>query len=330
MTEAPHTYDPKLDRINGFTSLPFILFHLSIGLVAFTGVSWELLLLALVSYYVRMFGVTAGYHRYFSHRTFKTGRVFQFILAWLATSSAQKGVLWWAAHHRHHHRYSDQEEDVHSPTRRGFWWSHVGWIMAKRYEATNYDAVKDFARFPELKWLNEHFLVPVVAGIAALYAIGGLPWVVWGAIVPTVALWHGTFTINSLSHIFGKRRYLTTDTSRNNFFFAILTMGEGWHNNHHFHMSSVNQGWHWWQVDLTYYVLKALSWVGVVSDLREVKPEIRDSHLAYTAEQKAELRRQEKEGFGSRAAPPVRPPIQTPESILATLLPTPQPAPAKS
>ncbi len=324
MTEAPASYDPKLDRINGFVSLPFILFHLLIGLVAFTGVSWELVLLALGSYYVRMFGVTAGYHRYFSHRTFKTGRVFQFMLAWLAQSSAQKGVLWWAAHHRHHHRYSDQEQDVHSPTRRGFWWSHMGWILAKRFEKTNYDAVKDFARFPELKWLNEHFMVPPLVGLVVLYAIGGFPWVVWGAIVPTIALWHGTFTINSLSHIFGKRRYLTTDTSRNNFFFALLTCGEGWHNNHHFHMSSVNQGWFWWELDPTYYVLKLLSWVGIVSDLRVVKHDVKHAHLAYTDEQRAELKRQEKQRFGSRAEP--RPPTPTPESMLATLLPQPQPA----
>lgn len=330
MTEAPHQYDPKLDRIDPVTSIPFILTHLLVGLVFVTGVSWQLALLCLLSYYVRMIAVTAGYHRYFSHRTFKTGRVFQFILAWMAESSAQKGVLWWAAHHRHHHRYSDQAEDVHSPTRRGFWWSHIGWIVARRYDKTNYDAVKDFARFPELRWLNEHFLVPPLVGLVAMYAIGGLPWVVWGGIVPTVLLWHGTFTINSLSHIFGKRRYLTTDTSRNNFLFALITCGEGWHNNHHFHMSSVNQGWHWWQVDVTYYVLKALSWVGIVSDLRTVKPEIRDTYRSYTAEQRAELRRQERERFGSRAAPAPRPPTQTPESILATIMPSPQPAPAKS
>ncbi|MGV3624172.1 MAG: acyl-CoA desaturase [Archangium sp.] len=330
MTEAPNAYDPKLDRIDPVTSIPFIATHLLVGLVFVTGVSWQLALLCLASYYIRMFFVTAGYHRYFSHRTFKTGRVFQFIMAFMAESSAQKGVLWWAAHHRHHHRYSDQEQDVHSPTRRGFWWSHIGWIVARRYDQTNYDAVKDFARFPELKWINEHFLVPPMLGLVIMYAIGGLPWVVWGGIVPTVLLWHGTFTINSLSHIFGKRRYLTTDTSRNNFLFALITCGEGWHNNHHFHMSSVNQGWHWWQVDVTYYVLKALSWVGIVSDLRTVKPEVRDSHLAYTAEQKAELKRQEQERFGSRAPTPVRPPIQTPESILATIIPSPQPAPAKS
>ncbi len=282
-------YDPKLDRINPVTSLPFIITHLLVGLVFVTGVSWELAALCLVSYYVRMFGVTAGYHRYFSHRTFKAGRVVQFLLAWLAQSSAQKGALWWAAHHRHHHRYSDQENDVHSPARRGFWWSHVGWILCRRYDETNYDAVKDLARFPELVWLNKYHLLPALAGLPVLWFLGGLPYVVWGGIVPTVLLWHGTFTINSLSHIFGRRRYLTTDTSRNNFVLALITCGEGWHNNHHFHMASVNQGWFWWEVDVTYYVLRVLSWLGLVSDLRTVKPEIKYAFRQYTPEQREQL-----------------------------------------
>ncbi len=288
MTEMP-AYDAKLDRLSPVASIPFFLTHLLVLLVFVTGVSWELVALCVFSYYLRMFGVTAGYHRYFSHRTFKTNRLFQFLLAALAQSSAQKGALWWAAHHRHHHRYSDTEHDVHSPARRGFWWSHVGWILSRRYDETNYDAVKDLTRFPELVWLNKYPMVPPALGAIALYAFGGLPWLVWGGIVPTVLLWHGTFTINSLSHIFGRRRYLTSDTSRNSFLLALLTCGEGWHNNHHFHMASVNQGWFWWEVDFTYYALRVLSWLGVVKDLRTVKPDIKYAHHRYTEEQRAQL-----------------------------------------
>lgn len=317
MTDAPNAYDPKLDRPNLAASIPFITAHLLVGLVFVTGVSWQLVLLMLFSYYLRMFGVTAGYHRYFAHRAFKTNRVFQFLLAFLAETSAQKGALWWAAHHRHHHRFSDQPEDIHSPARKGFWWSHVGWILASRYEKTNYAAIKDFARFPELVWLNEHFLVPPLLGAVVLYFLGGLPFVVWGGIVPTVLLWHGTFTINSLSHIFGKRRYLTTDTSRNNFLLALITCGEGWHNNHHYHQNTANQGWFWWEIDLSFYALKALSWVGVVSDLRLPRPETKFAFRNYTAEQRAALALPS--GFKSLEVV-TRPPAPTPEPMPALSL----------
>ena len=274
------------------SSLPFLLFHLGCALALVTGVSPALVGLAVGSYVVRMFFVTAGYHRYFSHRAFRTNRVFQFVLAFMAQTSGQKGALWWAAHHRHHHRFSDQAEDIHSPARRGFWWSHVGWILARRYDETRYDSIKDFAKYPELVWLNEHHLVPFLVYLGALLLLGGLPALVWGGAISTVLLWHGTFTINSLSHVFGKRRYLTTDTSRNNWLLALITLGEGWHNNHHYHQNTANQGWFWWELDLTYLGLKALSWLGVVSDLRLPSEATKRSYLAYTDAQRAELARQ--------------------------------------
>jgi stearoyl-CoA desaturase (Delta-9 desaturase) len=224
----------------------------------------------LALFYGRMFFVTAGYHRYFSHRAFKTSRVFQFVIALIATSTGQKGVLWWAAHHRHHHRYSDMEEDLHSPTLFGLFWSHIGWILSDRYNQTRTDYIGDFNKYPELRWLNRYHMIPPVALGAAVWLAGGFPLFVWGFCVSTVLLWHATFTINSLSHLFGSRRYPTTDTSRNNFVLALLTMGEGWHNNHHHYMASVRQGFFWWEVDFTYYGLKLLSWLGIVWDLRPV------------------------------------------------------------
>ncbi len=282
--------DSKLDNVDWFASIPFLLLHVLCGLVFVTGFRWQWVGLAVISYAVRMFAITAGYHRYFSHRTFKTGRGFQFVLALLGSLSVQKGVLWWAANHRHHHRHSDDEHDVHSPSQRGFWWSHVNWILANRHGETKHNEIKDFAQFAELRWINRYYLVPPLLLLAVMYFIGGLPWVVWVGVVPTVVLWHATFTINSLSHIFGSRRYQTKDTSRNNWMLALLTFGEGWHNNHHFHQNTVNQGWFWWEIDVTFYILKALSWVGLVHGLRTVSDQTKYAFVNYSEAQKAALK----------------------------------------
>ncbi len=288
MTSTPVEVASK-EKLAWGQSIPFFGVHAACLLALYTGVTWQWVLMCVASYYVRMFGVTAGLHRYFSHRAYKTSRAFQFALAVLGSLSVQKGVLWWAANHRHHHKYSDKEEDIHSPTLRGFWWSHVGWILSTRYDETKLDAIKDFARFPELVWINKYFLVPPIAFFTGLFLAGGLPWLLWGGLIPTVLLWHGTFTINSLSHLFGKRRYLTTDTSKNNWLLALITCGEGWHNNHHYHQNTANQGWFWWEVDLSFYALKVLSWVALVSDLRLPAEATRLAHLNYTEAQRAQL-----------------------------------------
>jgi stearoyl-CoA desaturase (Delta-9 desaturase) len=270
---------PNGARMNLVRTSPFFFSHLICLAVFFTTFRWSYLVVCLALYYARMFFVTAGYHRYFSHRAFKTSRAFQFILAFLAMTSTQKGILWWAAHHRHHHKYSDTEEDLHSPTLFGFWWSHVGWILSDRYNQTRVELIGDFHRYPELRWLNKYFLVPPVALAVALFLIGGWGLLLWGYFVSTVLLWHGSFTINSLSHIFGKRRYDTSDSSKNNALLALVTMGEGWHNNHHHFMASVRQGFFWWEVDGTYYLLRVLSWFRIVWDLRMPPP-----HLVHATE----------------------------------------------
>ena len=221
------------------------------------------------SYVVRMFGVTAGYHRYFSHRSYSLTRGWQFALAVLAQTSGQKGVLWWAAHHRHHHLHSDRKVDVHSPVQEGFWWSHVGWILSPDYDTYDARRVPDFGAYPELRWLDRYHMVPFVAYGAAIWVIGGPAAFVWGFLLSSVLLYHGTFLINSLAHVWGTRRFATPDESRNNFWLALITLGEGWHNNHHHFMSSVRQGVRWWEVDVTYYILRALSWVGITRNLRE-------------------------------------------------------------
>jgi len=232
------------------------------------------------SYVIRMFGVTAGYHRYFSHRSYSLNRVWQFALAVLAQTSGQKGVLWWASHHRDHHLHSDRKADVHSPVQEGFWWSHVGWVLSPDYDTYDARRVPDFAAYPELRWLDRNHHVPFVAYGAALWIVGGMPVFVWGFLVSTVLLYHGTFLINSLAHVWGTRRFATPDESRNNFWLAVITLGEGWHNNHHHFMSSVRQGVRWWEVDVTYYVLRALSWVGITRNLRDFRSSNSDRSAA--------------------------------------------------
>ncbi len=257
-------------------AIPFVLVHLACLGALVTGVRARDLVVCLALYLVRMWAVTAGYHRYFSHRSYKTGRVFQFLLALLCQSSAQKGVLWWAAKHRHHHAHSDTPEDVHSPREHGFWFAHVGWIFARRSGEADLKQVPDFAKYPELVWLNAHSRQNLPAlGLALLcLAFGGWSCLVVGFFWSTVLLFHGTFAINSLAHVAGSRRYPTGDDSRNNFWLALLTLGEGWHNNHHYYQVSTRQGFRWWEVDPTFYVLKLLSWFGVVSDLKGPTPEV--------------------------------------------------------
>jgi stearoyl-CoA desaturase (delta-9 desaturase) len=217
-----------------------------------------------------MFFITAGYHRYFSHRAYRTSRWFQLVLAVGATATFQKGVLWWAAHHRVHHRRSDQEGDLHSARRDGFWWSHMGWFLCRDLEDTDLTRVRDLARYPELRWLGTYWLVPPLVLAGLLLLVGGWFALVWGFAVSQVLTWHGTFTINSLSHMFGSRRYATDDDSRNNVVLALVTLGEGWHNNHHHYQVAARQGFHWWQLDLTYLVLRVLAGLGVVWDLHGV------------------------------------------------------------
>ncbi|MGZ6311352.1 MAG: acyl-CoA desaturase, partial [Bdellovibrionota bacterium] len=258
----------RTGRLHLSQSLPFFLMHLGVLAVFFVPFSWKLVALCVIYYYVGMFFVTGGYHRYFSHRTYKLGRVAQFLMAWGASSTMQKGVLWWAGNHRHHHRFSDQPQDLHSPIQKGFWYSHWGWILIDTNEETLWDQIQDLAKFPELRWLNKYHLVPAILNAAIVLALFGLPGFVWIWVVGSVMLWHGTFTINSLSHVYGSQRYASNDTSRNNFWLALITLGEGWHNNHHAYQSSVRQGFRWWEIDATFYVLKALSWARVVWDLK--------------------------------------------------------------
>lgn len=235
--------------------------------------SWSLVGLALASYLLRMFAITAGYHRYFSHRAYKTSRAFQFVLAFVGTCSMQNGPLWWASWHRRHHKHADTRRDPHSPRHVGFWHSHLGWVLdAGEVAARDYSNVKDLSRYPELCWLERHKWIPQIAYGVGCFAIAGWAGLVWGFVISTVVLFHATLAINSLAHVWGSRRYDTADDSRNNALLAVLTLGEGWHNNHHHYMSSARQGFFWWEIDASYWALRLLAAVGLVSDLRKPPP----------------------------------------------------------
>ena len=273
----------KPDRVEVLRVLPFIVLHLGCLGVIFTGWSWTAVGLAVALYLVRMFAITGFYHRYFSHKTFHTSRAAQFVFAVIGATAVQRGPLWWSYQHRHHHKHSDEAEDVHSPHVQGFWWSHIGWITSGRNFPTDYSQVRDLAKFPELVFLNRFdSLVPALFALAlfglghllgAYYpALGVTSWqlLVWGFFISTTVLFHATSSINSLAHLLGRRRYETADNSRNSFMLALITLGEGWHNNHHRFMSTTRQGFYWWEIDISYYGLKALSWTGLIWNLKPV------------------------------------------------------------
>jgi stearoyl-CoA desaturase (delta-9 desaturase) len=255
-------------RYNWLGMTPFVLCHLAVFAAFWTGVTWQSVVVCFALYLVRIWAVTAGYHRYFAHRAYETSRWFGFFLAFLAQTSAQKGALWWAAHHRRHHKHSDDPMDVHSPRQRGFWYAHVGWLFAGT-DTTDYKKIPDFAKRAELVWLNEHYLVPPVILAVAVTLIWGWPGLVIGFFASTVITWHGTFTINSLCHVIGNKRFATKDDSKNHWLLAMITLGEGWHNNHHHYQRSCRQGFYWWEIDITYYVLRALAAVGLVWKIHE-------------------------------------------------------------
>ena len=271
----------RADRIDWLRAAPFIAMHLVCLAVFWVGASPVALGVAGAAYAIRMFALTGFYHRYFSHRTFRTARGVQFAFALLGASCAQRGPLWWAAHHRQHHRHADAAQDLHSPQVHGLLWSHMGWFLTRRAFATDLAQVPDLARYPELRWLDRYDTAVPLALALAMFALGallarvapglgttGMQMLVWGFFVSTVVLFHATVTINSLAHRYGRRRFETRDNSRNNLWLALLTFGEGWHNNHHFFPGTAQQGFRWWEIDPTYYGLRLLALLGLVHDLK--------------------------------------------------------------
>lgn len=256
-------------------ALPFFTIHLAVIFGVFlVDFSWKAAILCAVAYYVRMWGIAAGFHRYLAHRSFKTSRAFQFFLALLGTMAAQRGPLWWLGKHREHHRNTDTPLDVHSPSVQGFWWAHMLWFLCAKHDGTADKIKAEFQAYPEIGWLDRNYLIPPLALALALLAVWGLPGLFWGFFASTVLLWHGTFTVNSVMHLesVGQRRYPTPDTSRNVWWLWLVTLGENWHNNHHHYQGAESQGFFWWEVDLAHYGLKVLSWFGLVWDIKKPTP----------------------------------------------------------
>lgn len=278
---APDEY-PGPKKVDWLRTIPYLGMHAACVLVIWVGISWTAVAVAIALYYFRMFSITGFYHRYFSHKSFKTSRAFQFVMALCGLCAIQRGPLWWAAHHRHHHVHSDEKPDLHSPKQHGLIWSHMFWFTTDTVFATNHRNVRDLSKFPEIKFVNRYETLVYLGFGLAVYGFGWflelfpalntspMQIFIWGFFVSTVFNYHAVYTINSLSHLFGRRRYNTTDTSRNNFWLALLTLGEGWHNNHHHYPSSVRQGFYWWEIDITYYILKMMSWTHLIWDLRGV------------------------------------------------------------
>lgn len=267
--------------INIFKQGVFWLVHLTCFGALWVGVSWIAVAVCFALYIIRMFAITGGYHRYFSHRSYQTSRPFQFLLALIGTTSAQKGPIWWASHHRHHHRHSDQPDDVHSPIVNSIYFAHMGWVLSSRFIRPRLKLVRDLLAFPELRLLEKYNTVPPILLAIATYFLGtylaqsypslgtsGPQMLIWGFFISTVLVYHGTFCINSFTHLIGKKRFATTDSSRNNLILALITLGEGWHNNHHYYPGSERQGFYWWEIDISHYILTVLSWFGLVWGLR--------------------------------------------------------------
>lgn len=287
--------------------IAFGIVHLIPLAALFTGATLFDWIVCAVLYFVRMFWVTGGYHRYFAHKSYKTSRWFQFVIAFMAQTTAQKGALWWAAHHRHHHRHSDTPADPHSMKIYGFWYSHIGWIVGPDFKKTDYKTIGDYAKYPELVWLNKHYLFPPVILALLVMALGGIvnggsitemftsagfSTLFIGFFLSTVILYHATFSINSIMHKFGTQRYESHDESRNSVWLALLTMGEGWHNNHHYYEVAARQGFFWWEVDMTYYILRGFAAVGLIWDLKEVPRHIK---LSKNKQHASELRKEYEE-----------------------------------
>ncbi len=278
----------------------FLLLHLACLLALLTGVSTVAVITCISLYFVRMFAITAGFHRLFAHRTYQSGRIFQFVMAFVGTTSYQKGPLWWSAHHRRHHLNADNEQDLHSPVSRSWWQSHVGWFLSRESQATDWKLISNLTKFRELHFLDRYYSLPPIMLAVTTFLFGSLlerwaphlgtsGWqmLIWGFFISTVLLYHGTFTVNSVAHIFGRRRFETDDDSRNNVLVALITLGEGWHNNHHHYQSSERQGFYWWEIDVSHYLLRVLSWLGLVWDLRMPPAHVLEAGSGYEIERSA-------------------------------------------
>ncbi|MBI3315954.1 MAG: fatty acid desaturase [Candidatus Omnitrophica bacterium] len=215
-------------------------------------------------------GICLGFHRYFTHRSFTTSRPVEYFLAVMGCLAGEAGPISWVAAHRYHHTYSDTDKDPHSPLK-GFLWAHFTWLFGREDVLAKSDSCKrftpDMAKDPFLVWLDKFHMLPAAVLAGVLVVLGGWPFLVWGMFVRSVLVYHSTWFVNSASHIWGYRSFQTQEMSRNNWWVALLSFGEGWHNNHHAFQRSARHGMRWWEVDLTYRTIQLLWALGLASDI---------------------------------------------------------------
>jgi stearoyl-CoA desaturase (delta-9 desaturase) len=272
------------DQINWVTAIFMFLFHAG-AVAALFFFTWKAFLVACFLWWVSgSLGIGMSYHRLLTHRGYKTPKWVEYFLTVCATLALEGGPIFWVATHRIHHKYSDQEGDPHSPID-GTWWAHMGWILmgkSMHHDTTTLARyVPDLAKDQVHVWLTKYHYIPMTVLGVVLLAIGGLPFLLWGIFLRTVVGLHATWAVNSVTHMWGSRRFSTRDLSTNNFLVAILTFGEGWHNNHHAHPVSARHGLAWYEFDISWITLKMLAAVGVVRDLKVAK--IREQQLAKAA-----------------------------------------------
>jgi stearoyl-CoA desaturase (delta-9 desaturase) len=260
----------------------YVLLHLGCLGAFFVPFDRDALWIFCGAYFIRGFGVSVVYHRYFAHRTFDLSRGMQFLFGLYGTTTVLGGPLWWAATHRDHHRHADTPRDIHSPRYQGFVYSHCGWFLAHANRDVDLSMVRDLARFPEIVFLERWGAAFKLLYIALAYGLFGVVGLIWGFFVPTVVAIQMVHWIQSVSHsIGGYRRYPTRDDSRNHWLFGVLSFGEGYHHNHHTFPGSARMGLRWWEIDLGYYVLLGLAAVGVVHDLRVPVRSVPSTGAAY-------------------------------------------------
>jgi fatty-acid desaturase len=261
---------PGKNRLNYLIASFMLLFHVG-AVAAFFFFTWEALFVAIFLYWLTgSLGIGIGYHRLLTHRGFKTPKWVEYFLTVCAVSAMEGGPLLWVATHRTHHQFSDREGDPHSP-RDGKWWSHVGWILvgnALRQDASALDRyVPDLVEDKFHVWITEFQFLPTVILGLILFAIGGLPFLLWGTFLRTVVGLHATWLVNSATHIWGSRRFETRDFSTNSWWVALLSFGEGWHNNHHAYPVSARHGLAWYEIDLNWYCIWVLTKLGLASQV---------------------------------------------------------------
>lgn len=275
-------------RITNLLGVVVPLAALAVAIALLWGVafSWQYLVIMAAMYLVTGFGITIGYHRLFTHKSFRTPRPVAALLAIMGAMAAEGSLMQWVSAHRLHHQHSDQHGDPHSPhlhgnsllaALNGMWHAHIGWALKKRKDENTGRNTRDLNKDPWLRFVNRLFPVWVGLGLLIPAVLGGLmtmSWMglllglLWGGLVRVLLVHHVTWSINSVCHIWGSRPYESRDHSRNNAIFGILALGEGWHNNHHAFPSSARHGLSWWQFDASYVVIRAMQMVGLASDLR--------------------------------------------------------------